>query len=248
MKKDTSWEKAADWYDELLQGKDTYQQKVILPGMLRMLEIKSGERVLDLACGQGFFSLAFANAGAEVVAADASAELIRRAKRHQNIMYHVAAANNLGFVKSGSIDAIAFIMAIQNIDDVHAVLKECARVLAPKGKMILVMNHPSFRVPKHSDWEFDEEQHVEHRRVDQYLSEAKVKIQTHPGDAPADYTISFHRPLQFYFKAFAKTGFAVTRLEEWISHRKSQKGPRAAAEDRARKEIPLFLALEAKKS
>ncbi len=39
----------------------------------------------------------------------------------------------------------------------------------------------------------------------------------------------------------AKHGFAVTRLEEWISNKKSQKGPRVTAEDKARKEIPLFL-------
>jgi hypothetical protein len=38
----------------------------------------------------------------------------------------------------------------------------------------------------------------------------------------------------------------VTMLEEWNSHRKSEPGPRAKAEDLARKEIPLFLCLVAK--
>ena len=41
-----------------------------------------------------------------------------------------------------------------------------------------------------------------------------------------------------------KAGLAITRLEEWISHKKSEEGPRATAEDVARKEIPLFLMLE----
>jgi hypothetical protein len=36
-------------------------------------------------------------------------------------------------------------------------------------------------------------------------------------------------------------------MEEWESHKKSQPGPRAKAEDQARKEIPLFLYLEAVK-
>jgi hypothetical protein len=35
-------------------------------------------------------------------------------------------------------------------------------------------------------------------------------------------------------------------LEEWISNKKSQPGKRAKAENRSRKEIPLFLALRAK--
>jgi hypothetical protein len=36
-------------------------------------------------------------------------------------------------------------------------------------------------------------------------------------------------------------------LEEWASLRSSQPGPRAEAENRARREIPLFLALRARR-
>jgi hypothetical protein len=61
------------------------------------------------------------------------------------------------------------------------------------------------------------------------------------------FTYSFHHPLQVYFKAFAKSGLAVTRLEEWTSHKVSDAGPRKIAEDAARKEIPLFMCLELKK-
>ena len=45
----------------------------------------------------------------------------------------------------------------------------------------------------------------------------------------------------------AKEGFAIAKLEEWISHKRSERGPRQSAEDISRKEIPLFLMLEAKK-
>ena len=69
----------------------------------------------------------------------------------------------------------------------------------------------------------------------------------HPGKKGSEVTISFHRPLQYFFKLFSKTGLSVTRLEEWISHKESQNGPRKVAEDKARKEFPLFLALELRK-
>ena len=69
----------------------------------------------------------------------------------------------------------------------------------------------------------------------------------HPGMKDSEETISYHRSLQDFFKAFSKSNLAVTRLEEWISHKKSEQGPRQKAEDLARKEIPLFLMLEAKK-
>lgn len=79
------------------------------------------------------------------------------------------------------------------------------------------------------------------------MSETRVKIRMHPGIDPEAYTISFHRPLQYYFKLLAKYGFYVSRLEEWISHKRSQPGPRAEAENTARKEIPLFLFIEGTK-
>jgi len=43
--------------------------------------------------------------------------------------------------------------------------------------------------------------------------------------------------------AFAGAGLLVDAMEEWPSVRMSQPGPRAAEENRARREIPMFLAL-----
>ena len=44
-----------------------------------------------------------------------------------------------------------------------------------------------------------------------------------------------------------KNNMLLSRAEEWESHKKSEKGKRQSAENIARKEIPLFLALEAVK-
>ena len=60
-------------------------------------------------------------------------------------------------------------------------------------------------------------------------------------------TVSFHRPLQYYVKALAKAGFVIEKLEEWTSLKESTSGPRAKAENDARKEFPLFLYLGVKK-
>jgi ubiquinone/menaquinone biosynthesis C-methylase UbiE len=56
-KKTTSWGKVAKWYDQLLEaGEDTYQEKVIKPNLLRVINVKRGEEVLDVGCGQGYFA------------------------------------------------------------------------------------------------------------------------------------------------------------------------------------------------
>lgn len=252
VQKNTSWGHVAEWYKELLErGKGTYQHDIILPHLLRLLGIKKGERILDLGCGPGFFVREFARAGAAVTGVDISPELIKIAnsykekQRTENVDFHVASADSTSFIKDKTMDTVTLVLAIQNIQNMASVFAETGRVLKPSGRMMVVMNHPAFRIPKASGWGFDEEKMVQYRRIEKYLSESKVAIQMHPGEDPDEVTASFHRPLQLYFKALHKAGFAVTRLEEWESNRQGPKGRKFAASERARKEIPLFLFLEA---
>lgn len=242
----TSWDNVAEWYDEFLEGEQTYQKEVILPNLLRLLAIRKGETILDVGCGQGFFAREFVKKGARVIGVDVAPELIALAKKNApDAAFHVASADAMSFVKTESVDAATIILALQNLENVNGVFAECARVLKSTSRLLLVMNHPAFRIPRHSSWGWEENK-VQYRRIDEYLSESRTTIQMHPGEDPKKTTVSFHRPLQWYVKLLAKHGFAVMRLEEWISNKKSQKGPRQAAEDRARKEIPLFLFLEAR--
>ncbi len=250
----TSWGNVAGWYNELIEERPgNYQTSVILPNILRILDIRRNETVADLACGQGFFAREFAKSGAKVVAVDVAKELIGIAEKNtppalkNKITFKVSPADTLAFIASSSIDKAVIILAIQNIENVKEVLAEASRILKPGGRLVIAMNHPAFRIPKNSDWGWDEKTKVQYRRINQYITESKVKIQMHPGDKPDEHTLSFHRPLQFYFKALQKAGLCVSRLEEWTSNKKSEPGPRAEIEDRARKEIPLFLCLEAVK-
>lgn len=250
-KKDTSWNRVSGWYDELLEkDSDSYQAKVIAPNLLRILDLQSGEVVFDLACGQGYFSNIFAKQkGVKVVASDLSRKLVEKAaEKNKNIDFHVAPAHKSFFLEDESVDTVVVVLAIQNIENVSQVFAECDRVLKKGGRIVLVLNHPSFRVPQASDWYFADG--IQSRLVDKYLTESKISIDMTPGERDPKKkikTISFHRPLQYYVKLLSKNGLAITRLEEWISHKTSQRGPRAEAEDRARKEIPMFMCIEATK-
>ncbi len=246
--KETSWGNVAHWYDTLLEkGDDTYQAKVVLPNLTRAMALHKGERVLDLACGQGFFARAFHLAGAEVAGVDISKELIVLAQNQspKEIRYFAREASDLGVFTDGYFEKISIVLSIQNIEAPHKVFKECARILKPGGKLFIVLNHPAFRVLKESSWGYDEQTKTQYRRIDRYMSESKVEIDMNPSRPGTAMTISFHRPLQYYFKTLANAGFSVARLEEWLSHRESEKGPKKDAEDRARQEIPLFMYLEA---
>lgn len=249
MNKSTSWGKVANWYNNLIEkDEDSYQKKLILPNLIRLVEAKKGEVIVDLACGQGFFAREFAKLGAKVTGVDISPELIEIAKQDKTIEYHVSEANKLNFLQNQSVDKVLIILSLQNIENANEVIIEINRILKVKGKLFLVINHPAFRIPKASSWGWDEGRKIQFRKIDSYLSESKEKIQMHPGDKPWQQTISFHRPLQYYFKALGKNNLFVSRLEEWSSHKVSEAGPKKEAEDKARHEFPLFLFIEATKS
>src|SRR3989344_2178403 len=253
MRKSTSWGKIAVWYNNLLEkSSKSYQKDLILPNLLRLLQLKKEEVVLDLACGQGFFAREFAKTGVKVVGADISKELIEIArhlpgaqKRHLKIEYHVASSDQLGFLEDKSVDKAVIVLALQNIEKVGETLKETVRILKEKGRLFIVLNHPAFRIPKKSSWGWDDKLKTQYRRLDGYLSESNEQIQMHPGENPKEKTMSFHRPLQYYFKILTNSGFLISRLEEWTSNRESEPGPRKNIEDSARREFPLFLFLEA---
>lgn len=248
MKKDTSWGKVASWYDEHLKGDNTHHEQVVAPNLLRVVNLKPGESLLELGCGQGFFIKKFAELSKNVTGVDLGKELIEIAKKKiPKAKFLVGNAENEKILPGEKFDVITIILALQNMKNLNAVVKNLDRLLAENGKVVIVLNHPTFRIAKNSEWGIDKERNIQYRRVDAYMSEMDMKIDMTPGKTSGkEMTVSYHRPLQVYSKAFGKAGFGIVKIEEWISHRKSV-GVHAKMEDTARKEIPLFMCLVLKK-
>lgn len=244
----TSWGNVAGWYDDVVNDTDSYQCQVIMPNLMRILAPKPGEALLDIACGQGIFSHEAAKSGAKLTGIDIGEELIALAKKAagKGEDFRAMSAEDLSGLADSSFDSAFSVLAIQNIENMSKAFKEASRVLKPKGKLVLVLNHPSFRIPDKSSWATDEEG-VQYRRVDEYMSESRKAMDMKPSKPGEEVTYSFHRSLQTYSKTLANAGFAIMRIEEWISHKESENGPRKQAEDKARKEIPLFMCLECAK-
>lgn len=246
--KDTSWEKVSGWYNEHLTSTDTYQEKVITPNLVRFLSIKKGERMLDLGCGDGYFSRLLKKEGADISGIDASKTLVDMAKKSDpKGNYVVKKAEEMTGVKE-KYQTILSVLAFQNMKQGEKVFEIMKKHLADNGRVVLVLNHPAFRIPKESDWHFEGTRNEQGRVVYKYLSEISLPIVMNPGAKKEnqEVTYSFQRPMQWYVKQAHKNGLALTRMEEWISHKASQKGPRQKAEDQARKEIPIFMILEFK--
>lgn len=249
---DTSWNNVAKWYDTFVGdvgGK--FHQDLIVPLVDEMLALKPDLSILDLGCGQGFYSrhLVSLNKQLNIVGIDKSSELIKIAKQRgdKGIKYLSADATNLEVIKDMGFDRIICILAIQNMDPLEKVFSWCNRLLNKGGQLVIVTTHPAFRIPRQSGWGIDEGRKLQYRRVDSYMSVMKIPIIAHPGQQNKIATWTFHRPLEKYVEELSTHGFVIDKLKEVISNKKSEKGKFSKAEDTARLEIPMFIAIRALK-
>jgi ubiquinone/menaquinone biosynthesis C-methylase UbiE len=258
------WDQVAGWYDDLItSGSSDHHEQTVLPGAERLLDIQPGERLLDIACGQGAMAARIARRGdhGPIVGIDASPALIEAAKRSlgekATLLVGDARALPLMMQDHGlePFDAAACVLALMNIDDLDAVCRGVSRCLKPGGRFVAVILHPAFRSPQTTAWGWTVDGRsgvpVQFRRVDRYLNERASEIIMNPGQAaagkPAVITTTYHRPIGAYISALGAAGLPVDTVEEWSSQRVSNPGPRAEAENLARAEIPMFLAIRARK-
>jgi SAM-dependent methyltransferase len=237
---ETSWETSSRWYDDIVgdQG-HYYHQEIILPGVIRLLNLKAGDHLLDVGCGQGVMARALPR-GVKYTGVDASATLIKQAKQKSpKERFIIADATKPYSLEEKATHALC-ILSLQNMSDPAAALREIGKHV--KGKILLILNHPCFRIPRQSSWGVDEAKKMQYRRVDRYMTPLEVPIHTHPGTGKETTTYSFHFPFSYWFTSCHQAGFSILEAEEWCSNKEST-GGRAKMENRARKEFPLFLAL-----
>jgi SAM-dependent methyltransferase len=103
----------------------------------------AGRRVLDAGCGAGRTSEWLVEQGAEVVAIDASPELLRRARERIPAASFALAdlAEPLAF-NNGSFDVAVAGLVMHYLRDWVPTLRELHRVLRPGGIFVLSTHHP----------------------------------------------------------------------------------------------------------
>jgi demethylmenaquinone methyltransferase/2-methoxy-6-polyprenyl-1,4-benzoquinol methylase len=119
---------------------------------VRALQLSRRSRVLDLACGTGDLTNVLEAAGHDAVGLDFSSGMLRAA--HTNAALVRGDAMHLPFANA-SFDAITCGFGLRNFVAIAPVLKECARILKPAGRVaMLEVAEPSNRIVRvgHGVW------------------------------------------------------------------------------------------------
>ncbi|WP_455220901.1 class I SAM-dependent methyltransferase [Kaarinaea lacus] len=118
-------------------------------GLIKIAALRSGERVLDVACGTGVVTRLAAEAvgtTGTVVGLDINPGMLAVARSTtpagMAIEWHEASADSMPFPEA-SFDAVLCQMGLQFMPDKHAALNEMRRVLATGGRLILNLPGPT---------------------------------------------------------------------------------------------------------
>ncbi|WP_114558269.1 class I SAM-dependent DNA methyltransferase [Desertihabitans aurantiacus] len=150
-----SYDRFADWYDEWLgDGAGLGSDPFALP-LLELVGPVAGQRVCDLACGQGRTSRHLAAAGATVVGVDVSSRMLEIAGTYPSpasLSYRHDDAHTLSTCDDAEFDGVLCNMALMDIEDLEATFASVARVLRPGGWFGFSVFHPCFNTPLSGEW------------------------------------------------------------------------------------------------
>lgn len=123
------------------------------PGELFADLIKSGDTVVDIGCGLGYFTLAMAELvgpRGRVIAVDVQAEMLRRAKRRaqrrglaDRIQFHQSTHQRIGV--AGKVDFVLNFWMLHEVRQRRDFLSEVHAMLRPSGHLLIA--EPKGHVP-----------------------------------------------------------------------------------------------------
>lgn len=100
----------------------------------RLVSIEAGQHVLEVGCGRGHLTKAFADRGVDVVGIDANPQAAEVAA--PGLVRHMR-AESLDF-EDETFDFVVAVHAIEHIPDLEKALAEMSRVLKPGGRAVFV--------------------------------------------------------------------------------------------------------------
>ena len=217
----TGWDYAAEaWRDFVRSGADYYRLHVHGPALLSACDPVAGRNVLDLGCGEGYYSRELARAGADVIGIDVSPGQISYAREEEaahplGVTYEAIDARRLEERWSQpSFDMVTGCMSVQDMPDADRITQQVARLLRRPGRFVFSVPHPATDTPVR-EWERDESGRKIALKIDRYFGTGPSVMQwTMPRLKYQWSTPHFRRTLEEWSTLLGNAGLRIRRLLE----------------------------------
>ena len=216
----TVWDtNAPDWAGKWPEGGDFNHKYFIIPEVLRLLDVKEGEKILDVACGEGTVARHLANKGARVTGIDYSNmidfAINREGEEKLGINYLKADALDISetFGKE-SFDKVVCNMALMDIDDYKSLFKQISKVVIKNGLFVFSITHPCFSVPTTTTLRIprDSQRNEDKIRiVKNYFETRPTLVQWNPDSVNLLY---FQRTISDYINTLIEVNMIITEMSE----------------------------------
>lgn len=131
------FDETAAKYDLMNDVMSLGQTRVWRKAVVAALDLRPGERVLDIAAGPGSSSVPLRATGAEVVSADFSLGMLRQGRTQRpDLDFAAADATRLPFADE-SFDVVTMSFGFRNVVDQPAALGEFLRVTKGGGRLLI---------------------------------------------------------------------------------------------------------------
>lgn len=207
---ENGWQSSAPaWIKRMDDGGDFSRQNVLDGPMLASVAALQPKNALDVGCGEGRFCRMLSALGVAAVGIDPVEAMIEEAKRrHPGGNYLTGYAESLPF-KDNRFDLVVSYLSLIDIDFLDKAALEMARVLKPKGRL-LIANLSSFSTSSAIFGKrICQETGEQLRPLGMYLKQEKawfewdgLRIQ------------NWHRPLSTYMRAFLGAGLTLRSFDE----------------------------------
>lgn len=121
------------------------KQYSMLPTVMELADELSGKVLLDIGCGSGFFTNAFARSARQVIGIDNSFEQIQMAKSDQpsNVDYRVADGLHSELPKADLVNAPFVLGYLESVEELKTFFANVYNCLGDGGRFIAIIDAPS---------------------------------------------------------------------------------------------------------
>ncbi|MPZ54664.1 MAG: methyltransferase domain-containing protein [Acidimicrobiia bacterium] len=203
MTDEPDWVALAGWWRQELAGDPAYTTE-ITPLVLDLLGDQRARTVLDVGCGEGRVMGKLRQNGVTPIGLELAESLAMLAVAHGPTV--VARLPGIPLAND-SVDAAFSALVLEHLADHEGYFSETARVVAPGGALVVVINHPIWTAPgstpiRERDGEvtWRPGEYFSKGWSDETAGEGKVRF--------------YHRPMETLLGSAADAGWSLQRLVE----------------------------------